>query len=173
MNVIRKRCKWARQPKMTETLISVLAFTVYLIKGTCFEVWTCVSAEANNESAHSQYMSRLMTKPIKSLWAQRRVFVVRMKKAWVLSYPLSVQRRLWSDWADAQPDLSLRWAHTHFVGFVIRRLILFSSNMNTFCPSWVLKYWQADRTICEPRHDKTNKMRSAPSDQSRRCALNG
>ena len=40
-----------------------------------------------------------------------RVFAVRMKKAWVLSYPLSVKRRLWSDWADAQPDLSLCWAH--------------------------------------------------------------
>ena len=40
-----------------------------------------------------------------------KVFAVRMKKAWVLSYPLSAQRRLWSDWADAQADLSLRWAH--------------------------------------------------------------
>ena len=29
----------------------------------------------------------------------------------------------WSDWADAQADLSLRWAHTHFVGFVMSRLI--------------------------------------------------
>ena len=48
-----------------------------------------------------------------------RVFAVHMKKAWVLSYPLSVQRRLWSDWADAQADLSLRWAHTYFVGFVM------------------------------------------------------
>ena len=27
-----------------------------------------------------------------------RVFAVRMKKAWVLSYPLSAQRGLWSDW---------------------------------------------------------------------------
>ena len=53
-----------------------------------------------------------------------RVFTVRMKKAWVLSYPLSAQRRLWSDWADAQVDLSLRWAHTHFVGFVVSRLKL-------------------------------------------------
>ena len=35
-----------------------------------------------------------------------RVFTVRMKKAWVLSYPLSAQRRLWSDWVDAQADLS-------------------------------------------------------------------
>ena len=52
-----------------------------------------------------------------------RVFAVRRKKVWVLSYPLSAQRRLWSDWADAQADLSLRWAHCHFVGNVMRRLI--------------------------------------------------
>ena len=32
------------------------------------------------------------------------------------------QRRLWSDWADAQADLSLCWAHSHFVGFVRSRL---------------------------------------------------
>ena len=54
-----------------------------------------------------------------------RVFAVRMKKLWVLSYPLSAQWRPWSDWADAQADLSLRWAHTHFVGFVMSRLIWF------------------------------------------------
>ena len=42
-----------------------------------------------------------------------RVFGVRMKKARVLSYPLSAQRRFWS-------DLSLRWAQGHFVGFVMR-----------------------------------------------------
>ena len=51
-----------------------------------------------------------------------RVFAVRMKTPWALSYPLSAlsaQRRLWSDWADAQADLSLRWANTHFVGFVV------------------------------------------------------
>ena len=69
-------------------------------------------------------MSRLVTNPTK--WLERpaktqislgnplsliRVFAVRMKKAWVLCSPLSAQRRLWSDWADAQADLSLRWAH--------------------------------------------------------------
>ena len=52
-----------------------------------------------------------------------RVFALHMKKPWALSYPLSAQRRLWSDWADAQADaqadLSLRWAHTYFVGFVM------------------------------------------------------
>ena len=81
------------------------------------------------------YLSRDMTKTnkvtvrpaktqislgIRPVWS---VFAVRMKKAWVLSYPLSAQQRLWSDWADAQADLSLRWAHSHFVGFVMSRLI--------------------------------------------------
>ena len=51
-----------------------------------------------------------------------RVFAVHMKKARVLSYPLSAQWRLWSDWADAQVDLSLCWAHSHFAGFVMKQL---------------------------------------------------
>ena len=46
-----------------------------------------------------------------------KVFAVRMKKAWVLSYPMSAQRRLWSDWVDAQAHLSLRWAHLPFCWF--------------------------------------------------------
>ena len=53
-----------------------------------------------------------------------RVFAVRMKKPWVLSYPLSVQQRLWSDWVDAQPDLSHGWAHSHCVGFAINKFLL-------------------------------------------------
>ena len=59
------------------------------------------------------YMSRLMTKPTK--WQVRaaktqisliRVFAVRIKKAWVLSYPLSAQRKLIRLGCPA--DLSLR-----------------------------------------------------------------
>ena len=74
-------------------------------------------------------MSQCMTKPTKlpvcpaktqislgicQVWS---VFTIRMKKAWVLSYPLSAQRSLWSDWADAQADLSHRWAHRSFCWF--------------------------------------------------------
>ena len=51
-----------------------------------------------------------------------RVFAVRMKKAWVLNYPLSAQQRRWSDRAEAQADLSLRCAQSQFVGFVVRWL---------------------------------------------------
>ena len=58
---------------------------------------------------------------IRPVWS---VYAVCMKKAWVLSYPLSTERRLRSDWVDAQADPSLRWAHTHFVGFVMSRLRL-------------------------------------------------
>ena len=46
-----------------------------------------------------------------------RAFDVRMKKPWVLSYLMSTQQRLWSDWADAQTDLNLRWAHMPFRWF--------------------------------------------------------
>ena len=59
-----------------------------------------------------------------------RVFAVRMKKAWVLIYPISAQRRLWLDWEDAQADPSLRWAHTHFVGFVISQLKYYRRLLN-------------------------------------------
>ena len=83
-------------------------------------------------------MSRLVTRPAKLMCARRRlrsawaspslirVFTVRMKNPWVISYPLSAQQILWLDWADAQADLSFHWAHTHFVGFVMRRLICWS-----------------------------------------------
>ena len=74
------------------------------------------------------HMSHLMTKPTK--WhvrpakTQIRVFAVRSMGSLVPKVSSCGQRRLWSDWADAQADLSLRWAHSHFVRFVMRRLIL-------------------------------------------------
>ena len=109
-------------------------------------------------------MSRLVTKPTKWLYAQWRlrsawadwapslirVFTVHMKKAWVLSYPLSAQRWLWSYWADAQADLSLRWAHSHFVGFVMSWLIYckscssFLQHFNTYNLLWSIKISKPD-----------------------------
>ena len=43
---------------------------------------------------------------------------------WVAEDPmfLHADSEDWSDWADAKADLSLRWAHSHFVGFVMLRL---------------------------------------------------
>ena len=64
---------------------------------------TCAPSEDSDQPRHPPSLTR--------------VFAVHMKTAWVLSYPLSAQRRLWSDWADAQADLSLRWAHMPFCWF--------------------------------------------------------
>ena len=51
-----------------------------------------------------------------------RVFAVRMKNACVLSYPLSTQQSLWSD-----------WAQTHFVGFAMSKL----SSLRSFSRNWL------------------------------------
>ena len=64
---------------------------------------TCAPSEYSDQAGHPHNMIR--------------AFAVRMKNPCVLGYPLSAQRaktqiRLGgSDWADAQADLSLRWAH--------------------------------------------------------------
>ena len=77
-----------------------------------------------------QYLNHRMTKPTK--WhvgpaktqispgicpVRSESSLSTWRKAWVLSYPLSTKRRLWLDWADAQADLSLRWAHMPFCWF--------------------------------------------------------
>ena len=56
-----------------------------------------------------------------------RVFRVCMKKALVLSYPLTHSED--ADQTGQMPRLiCLRWAHNHFVGFVMRQLVLWGRN---------------------------------------------
>ena len=97
-------------------------------------------------------LSRDMTKPTK--WhvhpakTQIRFFAVCLKKACVLSYPLSASNN-WSDWADAQADLSLRWAHTHFFGFVMSRPTFILTHL-------CLPFHKRDiGNQCRPRSDNT------------------
>ena len=62
------------------------------------------------------------------------IFAVRMKKAWVLSYPLSAQRILWIYRADAWADLSRACLFVSFVmGWLICifKVVLF--NYYAFC----------------------------------------
>ena len=86
-----------------------------------------------------------MTKPTKWLCAQQTrislgmcpvwsVFAVHMK-AWVHSYPLSAQRRLWSDWVDAHADLSLCWAHKSFYWFCheVAQILIVIWNTPKYC----------------------------------------
>ena len=63
---------------------------------------TCAPSEDSDQPVHPPSLTSLI-----------RVFAVRLKKALVLSYPLSARRRLISLGA----DLSLRWAHRSFCWF--------------------------------------------------------
>ena len=87
------------------------------------DTWTATWQNQQNESAPSEDSDQPGHPP-----SLIRLLALRTKKAGVLSYPLSAQRRLWSDWADAQADLSLCWARTHFVGFVVSWLTFFHRN---------------------------------------------
>ena len=46
-----------------------------------------------------------------------RVSAVRSMGSWGPNFASGGQRWLWSDWADVQADLSLRWAHRSFCWF--------------------------------------------------------
>ena len=92
------------------------------------------------------YLSRDMTKPTKWVCAQRR-----LRSTWALNGKLSScgQGRLWSDWVDAQADLSLRWAHSHFVGFVMSRLISLHLYGIAWLHNWIwtVFWWNPKMTI--------------------------
>ena len=88
-----------------------------------YYIWAATWQNQQNECAPSEDSDQPGHPP-----SLIRVLAVCMKEAWVLNYSLSTQRRLWSDWADAQADLSLRWVHTHFVGFVMLWLIYSAQN---------------------------------------------
>ena len=74
----------------------------------------------------------------------------------------------WSDWADAQADLSLRWAHTYFVGFVMSRLIFQEEMMVTPLPWLVGKSIPLQRLaptfrllthwLCKPLTEQTQEL---------------
>ena len=73
-----------------------------------------------------------------------RVFAVSMEKPCVLSYPLSAQRRLRSDWVDAQADLSLRWAHISFCWFccVVAQMLVIMHFLGSFVfIPWMSKWF--------------------------------
>ena len=77
--------------------------TVQLWHFLAMYIWAATWQNQQNECAPSEDSDQPGHLP-----SLIRVFAVRMKKAWVLSNPLSAERRLRSDWPDAQAELSLR-----------------------------------------------------------------
>ena len=66
----------------------------------------CAPSEDSDQTWHPPSLPSLI-----------RVFAVRSMGSWGPDVSSCGQRRLWSDWADAQADLSLRWAHMPFDWF--------------------------------------------------------
>ena len=62
--------------------------------------------------------------------------------------------------AKTQISLGIHWAHTHFVGFVMSRLIF---SFTLYTPPLD---GSTTNNVNEPPHDKTNKMACAPSEDS-------
>ena len=81
------------------------------------KVWFLYFVTLGYNWALYMYMSRDMTKL--QVWS---VFAVRSVGSWGPKVSSCGQRRLWSDWTDANADLSLRCAHTHFVDFVMAHI---------------------------------------------------
>ena len=81
---------------------------------------------ATYKDAYCGHMIFFPSFPLSPLYPPISVFAVRMKEAWVLSYSMSAQRILWLDWANAQADLSLRWAHRSFCWFCCAAAYIFT-----------------------------------------------
>ena len=92
---------------------------VYLFGVFALIIWAATWQNQQSECAPSKDLDQPGHPSSLSAWRK----LGSLATHWAHS-ALSAQQRLWSDWADAQADLSLHWAHTHFVGFVMSRLIL-------------------------------------------------
>ena len=78
----------------------------------------------NNEMTHMYNEDSDQPGHLCPVWS---VFAVHIKEPWTLTYPLSAQRRLWSDWLDAQLIWVFAGYTGNFVGLVTVWL-LFSFN---------------------------------------------
>ena len=83
-------------------------FTIYLY----ISVWLFLLCKMN-ELQHKNHQQ----KDLCTQWILRLASAVRMKKIWVLTATHWVHSEDWSDWVDAQADLSLHWAHRSFCWF--------------------------------------------------------
>ena len=71
---------------------------------------------------------------------------------------LHADREDWSDWADAQADLSLLWVHSYFAGFITRWLIFLLSFNVEWCLVWHnLKHSKSRSVLVLTAHQKQSQ----------------
>ena len=95
-------------PKLSWELVDNLATSDVNKHGECCKmIWAATWQNQQSECAPSEVSAQPGHPP-----SLIRVFAVRSMGSQGPKLSSCGQRRLWSDWADAQADLSLRWAHT-------------------------------------------------------------
>ena len=126
------------------------------------------------------HMSHLMTKPTKWLCTQRSLRSAWAQ--WVAKNPsfLHADSEDWSDWADAQADLSHHWAHMSFYRFchvpahivwanivlALVRLYRWAGLPEPSLLAYVISTiftWAGSYTALEPLRDKTNNVAVQPA----------
>ena len=133
-------------------------FAIWNMLGTYFTIYLYISFHCE------RWVSCCMTNPIK--WPVHRVNTQISLGIHSISDPshhcplknftLSAQRRLWTDWIDAQSDLCLRWVHRSVCLFchvsaqmVLMNTAIFSfSNTDKLCPI-ILNYALLKHLTCE------------------------
>ena len=127
--------------------------TIYLYISFHCERWvSCCKTNPTKWPVHR--VNTQISLGIRPIWSQSSLSAWRNFGPY--SYPLSTQRRLWSDWMHAQSDLSLRWVHISFCLFchasaqmVLMNTAIFSfSNTDKLCPI-MLNYALLKHLTCE------------------------
>ena len=148
---------------------------------SCFMKWATTWQNQQNVCAPSEDSDQPGHPP-----SLITVFAVRMKKTWVLTYPLSAQRRL--DQTGRKPRLiSLRWVHSfcwfcHVVAQIYHITELVTFLLDHINTNLMNQYVHCEQLENEPPDDKTQQndlcaqrtlrsaWASAQSDQSSLCA---
>ena len=115
-----------RCPGWSESSLSTQVILFVLSCGGSYSSWFKSLPRSTSEPRHDN-TNKVTVRPAKTqislgirpVWSESSLCA-----QWVAKDPsfLHADSEDWSEWADAQADLSLRWAHTHFVGFVMSRL---------------------------------------------------
>ena len=99
---------------------------------------------------------------IRPVWSESSLSAWRNIASFCCPFaPLSALRHLWSDWTDAQADLSLSWAHVsfywfcHAVAHLVIAFFFFSIRFCSIqhCDHLVSLCWPTRMSLFEPAHE--------------------
>ena len=123
---------------------SVSVVRAYIMSLSTFSSWAASWQNKQNDCAPSEDSDLPISLGIGPVWS---VFPVHSIGNSGPKLSSRGQRRLWSDWADAQADLSLRRAHMPFCWFCHEAAHLFDKRYNQSFSVQLIIYWPKKRYV--------------------------